>query len=94
MVAAFQSPDIQGEGGDFVDIGDGLEFFRKIDVMQVTPAGVANLGLQVRPLFRGVVGELLLVAFATGGALAPREGPFAEAERADECQGRAVSLGT
>ena len=94
LVAAFERPDIQGKGGDFVDIGDGLEFLGKIYVMQIAPTSVANLSLQVRHLFGGVVGELLLVAFATGGTLAPREGPFAEAERADKCQGRAVRLGT
>jgi hypothetical protein len=45
-------------------------------------------------LVGGVVGELLLVTFTAGGALAARETPLAEAERTSERQSRGVPLRT
>jgi hypothetical protein len=45
LVAALKGPDVEGERGYLVDIGDGLEVFRKIDVVEIVLAGITNLGL-------------------------------------------------
>jgi hypothetical protein len=94
LVAVLAGPEIEGDGGEFVDDRVGEAGFGEVDGLEVLPAVVAAVDANVGKLVGGINRELLMIFFAAVGADDAAEFPFSQAEGTDEAALATIAEGT
>ena len=85
-------PEIERDGGEFVDQGVGEAVLGEVDSLYVGLAGVAALHADVREFFGRVDGKFCMVFLAASGTDDAAELPFGEAETAEQAAAASVAL--
>ena len=91
-VSVFLRPEIQRDGGEFVDERVGQTVLREVNRLDVGLAGVAALDADVGECFSGVDGKLGVIFLAAPGTDDAAEFPFDEAKPAKEAAAASVAL--
>src|SRR5580658_644523 len=86
-------PDIERDGGDFVDDGDGVAVLGEVDGFEIGLAGIAGIDTGGGKFSAGVDGQLVLVLLAASGAHHATILPLGGTERAHEPALGAVAFG-
>jgi hypothetical protein len=85
-------PEVERDGGEFVDQGVGETIFREVDCFDVGPAGVAALHPNVREFLRRVDRKFGVIFLAAAGTDEAAELPLGEAESAEQAAAASVPL--
>jgi len=85
-------PEIEWDGGEFIDEGVGEAVLGEVDRFDVGVAGVAALDADMGELFGSVDRELGVVLLTASGTNDAAEGPLGEAETAEQAAAAAVAL--
>lgn len=84
FVTVLAGPQIERDGRELVDDGNGEAGLREIDAFQIRVAGVANVDAHVRNFRRGIISHLGLTLLPARGTINSTERPFVRAEHANQ----------
>jgi hypothetical protein len=91
-VSMFLRPEVERDGGEFVDQRVGKAVLGEVDGFDVGLAGVAALDANVGEFFSGIDGKFGVVFLAASGADDAAELPFREAKAAEQAAATSVTL--
>ena len=90
-VSALLRPEVERDGGEFVDEGVGEAVFAEVDGLEVGVASVAALDADVGELLGGIDRKFGMVFLVAAGADDAAELPLAETESAEQVAAGAVA---
>ena len=79
MIALLARPEIEMDGGQFIDRRDKSRVFCQVNGFEVAPASVTALDSHTRDPLRGVVGEFVRINLEAGWARNALKGPYGAA---------------
>ena len=92
-ITLLRCPEVQGEAGQLIDLGNGKRIASQIDQRKVGSACVARLKAQVRELRGGEAGKLDFGRLAAAGATTARKRAAAQAEGTHDIKRKSFALG-
>ncbi len=90
-VSAFLRPEVERDGGKFIDDGVGESVLGEVNGFQVGPACVATLNANVRKGLGSVNGKLGVVFLAATGTHDAAKLPLGEAEATEQVAAGAIA---
>ena len=90
-VSALLRPEIEWDGGEFVDEGVGEAVFAEVDGLEVGAASVATLDADIGELLGGIDRQFGMVFFVATGADDAAELPLAETESTEQVAAGAIA---
>ena len=90
-VTALLRPEIEWDGGEFVDDRFGQSGFGKVDGFYISLAGIAALDAYIRKSLGSVDGQFRVILLAATGAEKAAELPLGKAETAKQASSAAIA---
>jgi hypothetical protein len=92
-VSALLGPEVERDGGDFVDQRVGEAFLAEVDGLDVSVASVAALDPDVGKLGCGIDGKLGMIFLVAAGTNNAAELPLAETEATEQIAAGSIAEG-